>query len=421
MKISVIGLGYVGLPLAILAKSKGHDVIGIDTNKQIVKSINERKSHINDPTIEGSLKNHPFRSSVNYSLIKDREVIVVCVPTPIDKNYRPNLKPLILASESLSKVIKKNQLVIIESTIYPGTCEEVILPILEKSGLVGEKDFFLAHCPERINPGDLTWNLTNIPRVVGGLGENSLRKAAAFYSSLVSANLTQLSSLKAAEAVKILENTFRDVNIAFINEMAMSFDKMGVDIIEVIKGASTKPFAFMTHYPGCGVGGHCIGVDPYYIIEKAKSIGFDHRFLILARKINQQMPSHTVESLQSELNDLGFCINGARIGLLGLAYKANVDDIRESPAVVIFNILKKKKAHVVVYDPYLPKMSDVSSLSELLKKVDFLLLATDHAIFKTLNAKVLKENNIKLVIDGRNCLSKEALEKEGIRYKGIGR
>tara|TARA_Y100000031_G_scaffold103001_1_gene112950 strand:- start:527 stop:1792 length:1266 start_codon:yes stop_codon:yes gene_type:complete len=417
--VAIVGLGYVGLPLACLCAEKGLEVHGIDIDKNRLSLIEKGTSPIDDPELNKAVKKlkDKIKTSNDFSTIKNSPVIVVCVPTPVDNNHTPNLKPLIDACESISKNFDDDSLIIIESTIFPGTTEEIALPILKKSN----KNFYLAHCPERIDPGNKKYTIKNLPRVVAGVDGDSTKKASEFYKKIIDAEITELSSVKAAEATKIMENTFRDINIAFINEMAMSFDKAGIDILEVIKGASTKPFAFMPHYPGTGVGGHCIPVDPYYLIEKAKQIGFSHKFLSLAREINNNMPQYTIELLESELKKSNINIKGAKVGILGIAYKADVDDIRESPALKVIEILKEKKAELFVFDPYVKEKSNVKDLNELLEKSDYLILATDHKEFKNLNPEELKNNNIKIIIDGRNCLDKEEIKSLGIKYHGIGR
>jgi len=401
MKVTIVGLGYVGLPLACLCASKDHAVSGLDIDQEKVEKINAG---------ERSLKG---KATTDPTVLDSSDVVIVCVPTPIDDDNKPNLEPLKSAVETISEHLKDDQLVIIESTIYPGTTEEVLKPILEKAG----KEFYLAHCPERIDPGNKDWTVENLPRVVGAVTSEGKRKAAEFYRTILTADVLELSSVKAAEAVKVMENTFRDVNIAFINEMAKSFDKVGIDITEVIRGASTKPFAFMPHYPGCGVGGHCIPVDPYYLIEKAKNLGFDHEFLKLARKINKSMPLYTVELLEKELGGL----QGTNVGILGVSYKKDVDDTRESPSKVMIKALGEKGANVFVYDPHAKKESNVGSLDELLEKSSAVVLATNHTEFKEMDTNKLKESGIEVVIDGRNCLDKEKILGLGIKYKGIGR
>jgi UDP-N-acetyl-D-glucosamine dehydrogenase len=414
MEVSVVGLGYVGLPVAIISAKKGHKVIGIDLNKERVEKINQGVSPMEDEYVRLNLKKGLFKASFDYSDIKNSEVIIICVPTPVKENHQTDLSYVEKASESIAKNIKKGALVILESTVYPGTTEEVILPILLKNGLK-RTDFFLSHCPERIDPGAKAWPVEKIPRVVGGIDGESTEKTKKFYESIIDAPITPVKGSKEAEATKIMENTFRDINIAFVNEMAKSFDKAGIDIKEVIRGASTKPFAFVPHYPGCGVGGHCIAVDPYYLINKAKEYDFDHEFLRLARKINESMPDYTIELLETELKKLNKTIKGAKVGLLGLAYKANIDDVRESPSLEILKILKEKGAKVTTFDPFVK--TDASSLKEILSTVDYVILATAHTAFKEMHQEDLK--NIKIIIDGRNFLDKSKLPKN-IRYKGIG-
>ena len=414
-KVAIIGLGYVGLPLACLCAKKGYKVIGIEINQTKVDLVNEGKNPIKDEYIDLNLRKGMNEATTDNSKLKEADIVIVCVPTPVDGKHVPDLSYVKTASNSIAKCLQENQIITVESTVYPGTTEEIVKPILEKSG----KKFFLAHCPERIDPGNKKWTVENIPRVVGGINNESTRKIADFYRSIIDGEVTEVKSSKEAEATKIMENTFRDINIAFMNEMAKSFDKAGIDITEVIKGASSKPFGFLPHYPGAGVGGHCIAVDPYYLIDNAKKYDFDHEFLKLARKINNSMPEHTVNLFVEELNKLGKAVSGAKVGVLGIAYKKDIDDTRKSPALKVINLLKKKGADVVVYDPFVPDKSNVNSLSELCKTVDYFVLITDHSEFKTMDYNLLK--NIKLIIDGRNCLDKKRIESLGIKHKGIGR
>ena len=677
--VIVVGLGYVGLPLACLCAEKGLKVYGLDVDSSKVDSVNKSQSPIEDEHIADKLKNlkNKIHATTNANeCIPISDVVIVCVPTPVDHNNSPDITALMGACSTISKFIKHGTLLVIESTIYPGTIEEVVLPILQKQNLDAYKnDLYVAHCPERIDPGNKKWTIEILPRVVGGITKESTKKAAEFYRSILNAEVLELSSVKAAEATKIMENTFRDVNIAFVNEMAQSFDKAGIDILEVIKGASTKPFAFIPHYPGAGVGGHCfdrnewlfvknedsvypikigelyellkyynetnigdtqlvrpgnlevlsfdlinkkscykpikllskrpyqkmlnvkascnysikvtdkhpmvvfnngftikpadqlskndklvvslkipelenytnkkreykksgknythnsntagvayftsssrlkqqvmlmledtklipngvrnmsvlqdiflgskqeklrqylenvkkiitysdveifdtfaaikiqsigefygdyaysleveetgtivttnglvmhncISVDPYYLIEKAKQLGFNHRFLILAREINNGMPHYTVELLEHQLQKLKKKLAGAKVGVLGMSYKGNVDDIRESPSFDIINILKTKGADVFVYDPHVKEQSNVKDLDEFLNKSDYIILATDHKEFKAMDLEKLKKHKIHVVIDGRNCLDKEKIKSMGILYHGIGR
>ncbi|MBI5413222.1 nucleotide sugar dehydrogenase [Candidatus Peregrinibacteria bacterium] len=407
--VAVLGLGYVGFPLVeLLVKGGKYNVIGLDISKEKIERARE------------NLKSPRFIATGDFKRIKDADISVVCVPTPVYENFKPDYGPVASACKSIVANLKHGQLVIIESTINPGTCEEVVMPVFEKYGLLGGRDFLLAHCPERIDPGNKKWTLINIPRNVGGLDEESAAEAAKFYRSFLQAEVKVLSCLKAAEATKIIENTFRDINIAYVNELAMSFDTLGIDLPEVIDGAKTKPFAFMAHYPGIGVGGHCIPVDPYYLIERAQSSGFTHKFLKRARAVNNGMPAYTVSLLEKELQQIGKKLRGTKVGLLGLAYKKDIGDLRESPALQVLKILRRKNAKVTAFDPYIPGMSDVKSAPELMKKCDAIILATAHSKFIKITPQQMKNAGVKIIIDGRNCLLKEEILAAGIIYKGIG-
>lgn len=415
MKTTIIGLGYVGLPLAILAKYKGIEVLGFDINEKKLEQIKNKNITIEDSFATTIFDKIDLKVS---NKIESSDVYIVCVPTPIDEKNEPDLTPVIGATELISKVLEDNQLIVIESTIYPGLCEEIVKPILDKTG----KKYLLSHCPERINPGDKKWNVANIPRVVGGIDQESTDRTYEWYSKVLDSTIVKMSSIKNAEATKILENIFRDVNIALINEMAQSFYRMDIDIMEVVKGASTKPFAFMAHYPGVGVGGHCIAVDPYYMIEKGRASGFDHELLRLARKINTNMPIYTIYLLQNTFNYIGLSLKNRKVGIYGLSYKPNVGDIRESPSLEIIKRLKELKgAEVIIYDPYVLEMSTVKNLDKFLSSIEALVVCTAHDEIKNIDYNLLKTNNIKIVIDGRNALSKEEIINKGIEYRGIGR
>lgn len=405
-KVCIIGLGYVGLPLAQLCVKKRHKVYGIDKDKKKIDVINRGI----DPATKRKIKYKFEVSFDNPGYIKNTDVIIICVPTPIDNMKIPDLNPLINASEYVSNNLGNNKpLIVVESTINPGVMEEVIFPIFKKYKI--NKDYNLAHCPERINPGDAKWNVSNIPRVVGGMTQECTKRAFDFYTSIIDAKITKMSSIRAAEATKIVENTFRDINIAFVNELAKSFSMMDIDTVEVINGAATKPFAFMPHYPSCGVGGHCIPVDPYYLIEKAKSIGFDHKFLKIAREINDSMPYYTVDLLIDALNEHRMSLNGTTVGVLGLSYKRNIGDLRESPSLIIIKILKQKGARVITYDPYIE--SDCKNLKDIQNKCNIFVLCTDHKEFAKINF-----NKVKILIDGKNMFYGKKIK---CTYRGIGR
>ena len=420
-KIGIIGMGYVGLPLAAVAAKKGYEVYGIDTDKEKLKIIAQGKSPFKEDFLEKLLLKVKINVSADPKILKKCDICIICVPTPVDEKYYPVLDPVISASKAVAQNLKPGALVILESTVNPGVCEDIVRPIFVAAGHRSGKDVFIAHCPERVNPGDPKWNVGNIPRVVGAFEEAGLKLAKEFYESIVDAPIMAIDSIREAEAVKILENSFRDINIAFVNELAKSFGRLNIDIVNVIKGASTKPFSFMPHWPSCGVGGHCIPVDPYYLIEKAKSNGFDHSFLRTARAINNSMPEYTAEMMQDLLNDVKKSVKGAKIGILGLSYKANVGDLRESPSYKIIKLLEKIGAVIHTYDPFVLDKSTAKSLAEILKKSEAILLATNHREFKKVTAEKLKQNKILVVVDGKNFLDKEAIKKAGILYRGIGR
>lgn len=419
--VCVIGLGYVGLPIAVRSVEVGYIVYGLDNIKKKVDFINARKSPIEEKYLSDNLPKFPIKATTEEKIIRKADIILICVPTPVDEKYYPDYTPVITASEIVARNLKKGALVVLESTVNPGVSEEIIEPIFRRAGHKVGKDVFLAHCPERVNPGDTKWNVANLPRVVGSFDKKGLEMALKYYRNITSGEVRAMKSIREAEAVKIMENSFRDINIAFVNELAKSFDKMGIDVKDVILGAATKPFAFMPHFPSCGVGGHCIPVDPYYLIERAKKSGFDHKFLKIAREINNSMPAYTVELLQDALNEIGKPMKGIAIGILGIAYKANVDDVRESPSVKIMELVKSYGSKMLVYDPFIPQKSNVKNLQELLKKSQAIILVTDHNEFKSIEPAAFKKYGIKVVIDGKNCLDKNAIRKTGIIYKGIGR
>ncbi|MDF2460814.1 MAG: nucleotide sugar dehydrogenase [Candidatus Saccharibacteria bacterium] len=442
--VAVVGLGYVGLPLAILAQNKGYRVTGLEYDKRKVDMIRAGVSPFVEESVTTWLADNQLDVTQDYERLREVASIIVCVPTPVDETYTPDLGPVISACTEIARRLRPGQLVVIESTINPGVCDEVVLPLLEKqSGLKCGVDFFLAHCPERINPGDPKWNVGNIARVVGGHDQKSLDLAYEFYSRIVDAPIRRMGSLKEAEAVKVVENSFRDVNIAFVNELAMSFTKLGIDVVNVINGAATKPFAFMPHYPGAGVGGHCIPVDPYYLIEYARKNGFEHDFLSSARSINNQMPEFTVDQVESALEHHGRSMKGAKVAVMGLSYKANVGDLRESPSLRILEHLSERGADIVVHDPYIHGYGEYKrsfsgvpeefaffentegrsqlELTSAMKGADAVIIATAHREYVQLSPEDFKDAGVNIIVDGRNCLNKSALTSAGFTYRGIGR
>ena len=422
-KVSVIGLGYVGLPLALaIVKSKKYIVVGYDISEKQVKKILEKECPITDEKAQEDLKELELHATTNEKEIEGSDYYIICVPTPVLDDYTPDYTPVINATTTISKYLKKGETVILESTVNPGTCEEILLPILEKgSGLKAGKDFNIAMCPERINPGDPKWSVYNIPRNIGSLIPSKTKEVADFYRSFLEGNINEVSSIKIAEATKIVENTFRDINIAYVNELAKSFDVMGIDLIETLKAASNKPFSFMVHWPSSGVGGHCIAVDPYYLIKRAAQSGFDHKFLKMAREVNNSMPKYTVLRLQEALNEVKLPVNGTNISLLGLSYKEDIADLRESPCLEIMDILKGMGANLTVYDPYVSDMSTVKTLDDALDKCNAVVISTAHKVFGDLTQEICKRDNILVVIDGMNKLDKEKIIKSGKIYRGIGR
>ena len=419
--VAVVGLGYVGLPLALLTDRKGHRVVGIDISEKKIASIRGGISPFFDEQIQKHLDAKPLSVDTDFARIRESEIVIVCVPTPVHEDHLPDLGPLRGACEAIAPHMQKGTLVVIESTVNPGVCDTVVIPALEEhSGLKAGEDFMVSHCPERVNPGDERWSVENINRVAGSLTPEGLEKTLDFYRSIVIGDVRPMGSLKEAEAVKIVENTFRDVNIAFVNELALSFDKLGIDVVNVIEAAATKPFAFLPHFPSCGVGGHCIPVDPYYLIEEGRRNGFEHEFLSLARSINNRMPVHTVNLLARALEAENKELRGSRIAVLGLAYKSDIDDTRESPARIILKELTARGAEPVPFDPFV-KGEGAESLEGALTGAQGAIIATSHRTFRSLAPEDFLKHDVRIVIDGKNCLPKNLFVEAGVRYHGIGR
>jgi nucleotide sugar dehydrogenase len=423
MKVSILGLGYVGFPLlCALAKKTKHNLVGFELSEDKVSKIKNGISPVDDEQAEKDIKELTLDVSTDDDIINDSDIYIVCVPTPVHDGFTPDLGPVKSAVKIISKYLKPGQIIIIESTINPGVCDEIVIPLAEElSGLKAGVDFDVAHCPERINPGDKVWNVYNIPRNIGSTRPEATKKAAELYREAISGVINEMPDLKTTEATKIIENTFRDINIAFVNELAKSFDVLDINLDVVIKAASNKPFAFMPHFPSCGVGGHCIPVDPYYLIERAKQSGFDHKFLKLAREINNSMPEYTIELLSDKLNEIERSIKGTKIGMLGLSYKADVGDLRESPALEIRDLLIKKGALLEVWDPYFLDMSTCKSLDEILEKCDAIVIATNHNVISKISLEEFSSKNVKVIIDGKNCLNPSFIDNGKVLYKGIGR
>jgi UDP-N-acetyl-D-glucosamine dehydrogenase len=380
--VGVIGLGYVGLPLAVAFAEQGCEVIGVDLDPRKVEAIGAGESYIEDVPSEAlRALAERIRAGTHYAPLADADAVLVCVPTPLSRNREPDLGPLIDATRALARVLVANQLVVLESTTYPGTTRERMAPLLEESGLAAGRDFHLAFSPERVDPGRTDYTLRNTPKVLGGLTEACADRAQALYE-LVCDRIVRVSSPEAAELTKLLENIFRAVNIALVNELAMLTDRMGIDIWEVVEAASTKPYGFMRFDPGPGMGGHCMPVDPFYLSWRAREFDMTTEFIELAGKVNQQMPYHCVEKAQGALNEIGMSVKGARVAVLGVSYKPGVGDIRESPALKIIELLRKMGADVCYHDPHVAQLNEfgLSSrpLDEAIGDADLTLIVTAH-------------------------------------------
>jgi UDP-N-acetyl-D-glucosamine dehydrogenase len=420
--IAVIGLGYVGLPLAILVEQHGYNVIGFDIDEQKLDHLRRREADYLSSEESRIFAQTAMRITNDEQVLSEAATFIICVPTPVNDAHEPDFSPLLSAAMTVGRNMQRGSLVIVESTVNPGACDDLVIPLLQTtSGFMVSDSFYFAHCPERINPGDARYSVRNIPRVLGAPDSESVRRAQQLYESVLDAEVLPMGSVREAEAVKMVENSFRDINIAFVNELALAFEKEGIDAVNVIRGASTKPFAFMAHYPSCGVGGHCIPVDPYYLIEYGKQHGFTHKFLMRAREINDSMPHHTVELLKQALGEHRRPLRGSKIALLGLAYKKNISDTRESPALVIADDLKKGGAHLAVFDPHVTRGTTVASLKAALHGSDGVIIATDHDEFAALTPYDFERYGVLAVVDGKNCLDKDSFANSSVTYRGIGR
>jgi UDP-N-acetyl-D-glucosamine dehydrogenase len=383
----VVGLGYVGLPLAMEIVRAGYRVLGFDVNAKVVDTLNTGRSHIQDvpaKTVADAVTTKQFAATADLSRLSEPDVISISVPTPLSKTKDPDVSYVIAATESIKKSLRKGQLVVLESTTYPGTTRELMLPALESTGLKVGEDFFLAFSPERVDPGNERFNTRNTPKVIGGITPNCLKAAVALYQPAID-TLIPVSSPEAAELVKILENTFRSVNIGLVNEMAIVCDKLGVDVWEVIEAAATKPFGFMKFTPGPGVGGHCIPLDPHYLAWKMRTLNYKTRFIELAGEMNAEMPEYWVAKVVDALNEQSRAVRGSRVLLLGVAYKKNIDDIRESPALDVIRLLHQRGAEVSYHDPFVPavredgiQLKSVPLTPDALHSADCVMVITDH-------------------------------------------
>ncbi len=380
--VGVIGLGYVGLPLAVAFAQEGCDVIAVDSDVRKVAAIEAGESYVEDVSSD-ELRALAGRigATTRYARLAKADAVLMCVPTPLTSNREPDLGPLIDATRALAEVLQAGQLVVLESTTYPGTTRERVAPLLEESGLAAGRDFHLAFSPERVDPGRTDFTLRNTPKVLGGLTEACAQRAQELYG-LVCDSVVLVSSPEAAELTKLLENIFRSVNIALVNELAMLTDRMGIDIWEVVDAAATKPYGFMRFEPGPGMGGHCLPVDPFYLSWRAREFDMATEFIELAGKVNQQMPYHCVAKAQRALNDRGMSVKGARVAVIGVSYKPGTSDVRESPALKIIGLLRDLGAQVLYHDPHVPELGELAlastPLEQAASEADLAIIVTAH-------------------------------------------
>ena len=409
--VGIIGLGYVGLPLAVEFAKGGFKVIGYDISERVVRGLMEGRSHIQDVSssdIAKLVKQKLFEATTDQERLRQVDAISIAVPTPLGKTRDPDMSYVIAAADTVSRTAHKGLLVVLESTTYPGTTREVLLPILTKLGLTVGEDVFLAFSPERVDPGNPKYHTKNTPKVVGGITQACTELASALYSSVID-EVVPVTTTEAAELVKLLENTFRSVNIGLVNEMAIVCDKLGVDVWEVIEAAGTKPFGFMKFTPGPGIGGHCIPLDPHYLAWKMRTLNYKTRFIDLASEINSQMPAYVVEKVAQALNDERKAVNGSRVLIIGVAYKPDVDDIRESPALDVMRLLERNGADVVFHDPHIASYREdghtrtgVELSKDELRRADAVVIVTDH---RSIDYQMLMDNAA-LIVDSRNAMAK---------------
>ncbi len=415
-RLAVIGLGYVGLPLAVELAQAGFEVHGIDIDEKRVQQLNRGRSYIQDvPTadVTALVRQKRLIATTDFSVLKRCDTVNICVPTPLSKQRDPDVSHIVAAATEVARHLHRGQLVILESTTYPGTTDELVLPMLAESGLVVGKDFFLAFSPERVDPGNAQFNTRNIPKVVGGVTETCTKAAVQLYRQRLE-HVVAVSSTQVAEMVKLLENTFRSVNIGLVNELALMCARLKIDVWEVIRAAATKPFGFMPFYPGPGLGGHCIPIDPFYLSWKARASGFEARFIELAGHVNGHMPEYVVDLVGEALNRRGQSVRGARVLVLGVAYKGDIDDVRESPSLDIMEKLRERGARIEYTDPHVPSirfaggvLESVPFTAARVRRFDCVVIATAH---KAIDYGALLRWS-KTVVDTRNALAGKRSKK----------
>lgn len=435
-KIVVFGLGHIGLPLATAIARAGFKVIGVDILKEKVRQVNHGLCSISSDSslgiqLQRMARLNRLKATTNgVRATKNADFIMLCVPTPLNEKNEPDLKYIMSASKTVRDGLTPGKFIVVESTVYPGTTEGVVKPILEESALKAGIDFGLAFSPERINPGDEKWQIENIPKIVGGINQASTDVAVHLYQSIVKADVIGVSNCRTAEAVKMLENTFRAVNIALVNELAPVFQKMGIDTFEVINAAKTKPFAFMPHYPSTGVGGDCIAVTPFYMSYKAETLGVPVLLTKSAAKINKDRPLRIVDMVSEALRSVGKEVKNSKVLILGLAYKADISDVRNSPSLTIIRKLANSGAHVLVYDPHVPAVRIdkktyfcEKDLYDALIGSDAVVLATDHSAFNPaiLMQKTKESVHPPVIVDGRGFFDPKECNRQDINYYCIGR
>ncbi|MHB1168923.1 MAG: nucleotide sugar dehydrogenase [Longimicrobiales bacterium] len=425
----VVGLGYVGMPLAVEMARRGYRVVGYDVSQRVTDALNEGRSHIQDVSDEELAEAKSaggFEATTDAARLAECDIISICVPTPLGKTRDPDVSYVVAATKAVADVLRTGQLVILESTTYPGTTRELMLPAFEEKGLVVGRDFFLCFSPERVDPGNERWQIHNTPKVIGGVTRRCLEAGVAIYSRIME-QVVPVSSPEAAELAKLLENTFRAVNIALANEMAQASDRLGVDVFEVIEAAATKPFGFMKFTPGPGIGGHCIPLDPHYLAWKMKTLNYRTRLIDLAGEINSEMPRFVVEKVRDALNDRGKALKGSRVLLVGVAYKKDIDDMRESPALDVMKLLEEKGATVLYHDPYVPEVREDghtwTSLpfnAETLAAADCVVITTDHSDIRydelvDLPVPVVDTRNAMKGMDGLNIIGLSGAGARAVR------
>jgi UDP-N-acetyl-D-glucosamine dehydrogenase len=414
-RVGTLGLGYVGLPLSVEFASSGLEVTGFDLAAEKVEAVNRGDSYIRDvpsDRLGDCVRRGRLRASTDFALLADCDAVIICVPTPLSKTKDPDLSMVVDASRAIASRLRPGQLVVLESTTYPGTTEELILPILGEGGLKVGESFFLAFSPERVDPGNARFNTRNTPKIIGGVTPACTRVALALYSRAVD-SVIPVSSTQTAEMVKLLENTFRSVNIGLVNEVTLMCARLGVDVWEVIEAAATKPFGFMPFYPGPGLGGHCIPIDPLYLSWKLKTLNYRARFIELAGEVNSEMPEYVCSRVADALNERERSVKGSRVLVLGVAYKKDVDDLRESPALDILKILESRGARVSYNDPYVPEMELNQTrlrsveLAPALRESDIVVIVTDHSTYAY--PQIVEQ--APLILDTRNATRGIASEK----------